>query len=81
MSLDNCLNRDLQLSHDYHFDDEDVGKFSKKTPNMISRGIKRIWDIAAPQGIPSSNRIVEDVERALEAMRRVEKEDARSFQS
>ena len=76
----NSLNRDLQVSHDYHcavtahLDDEDVGKFSKKTPNIISRGIKRIWDIAPPQGIPSSKRIVEDVERALEAMRRVEEE-------
>ena len=80
MPLDNSLNRDLQLSHDYHcavtahLDDDDVGKFSKKTPNTISRGITRIWDIVAPQGVPSSKRIVEDVERALEAMRRVEEE-------
>ena len=57
-----------------HLDDEDVGKFSKKTPNIISRGIKWIWDIAPSQGIPSSKRVVEDVERALEAMRRVEEE-------
>ena len=80
--LDNSLNRDLQVSHDYHcavtahLEDDDERKFSKKTPRFISKGIKRIWD-SDVDGTPSAKRIEEDVQKALESMRTVEEEGGR----
>ena len=80
MPLDNSLNRDLQCSHDYHcavtshLEEDDNRKFSKKTPRRIARGIKRIWDCVGSEGVPSSKRIIEDVVKALSAMRKVEEE-------
>ena len=81
--LDNSLNRDLQVCNDYHcvvtahLNDEDDRKFSKKTPNKISRGIKRIWDSDLPNSVPSSKRINEDVWKALDSMRTVEEEQGK----
>ena len=72
MPLDNSLNRDIQNSHDVHcimtnhLSLEDERRFSKATPNLIERGIKRIWDHA--YGCPDSARILADIERATKAM-------------
>ena len=41
-------------------------RFSFSTPREIARGMKRIWDLK--MGIPSSERIIEDVDLALKAL-------------
>ena len=75
MPLDNSLNNDIQSSHLHHcivtshLPPDDIRKHSLATPNMISRGMTRIWD--NPDGPPSSSRIVHDVLKAIDAMKAV----------
>ena len=72
MPLDNSLNRDIQLSHDHHtimtahLPKDDIRRFSKATPVLIDRGIRRIWDNS--EGTPSGRRVLQDIERATDAM-------------
>ena len=72
MPLDNLLNRDIQLSHDTHcvltnhLPLDDLRRFLKATPNLIDRGVRRIWDHS--EGAPNSKRIVHDIEKAAQAM-------------
>ena len=62
MPLDNSLNRDIRATHDMHcmytnhLHKEDHRRFSKATPNLIDRGIRRIWD--DEEGCPSSKQIL-----------------------
>ena len=78
MPLDNSLNNDVKKNHDFHcaltshlaIDDE--RKFSNTTPKLISRGIRRLVEGHLPDdGVPSSKRIMEDCDRALDSMRTV----------
>ena len=72
MPLDNSLNRDIQNCHDYHciltnhLHRDDFRRFSKATPNLIDRGVRRIWDDEV--GCPGSARILADIEKATNAM-------------
>ena len=78
MPLDDSLNNDVKKQHDFHcaltshlaIDDE--RKFSNTTPKLISRGVRRLVEGHLPEdGVPSSKRIVEDCDRALDSMRTV----------
>ena len=72
MPLDNSLNRDIQLAHDRHciltnhLPKDDIRRFSKAIPNLIDRGVRRIWDHL--HGVPFGSRIVHDIEKAANAM-------------
>ena len=80
MTLDNSLNHDIlhslcfhSLFRHYNLDgegtDEDgrIMLFSYSTPREIARGLKRIWNFQMGETL-SSARIIEDAERALEAL-------------
>ena len=80
MPLDKFLNRDILHSLHIHsifscyiLDGEAINEeeinicFSYSTLMEITRGLKRIWD-SQIEGAPSSARIIEYVERALEAL-------------
>ena len=79
MPLDNSLNRDILYSLRFHcvlshflLDGEGTDKeernvhFSFSTSKEITRGLKRIWE--SKMGIPSSARIIQDVNLALKAL-------------
>ena len=71
MPLDNSLNQDIQLSLSMHcaitahLPDTDSRKFSMRTPNTIHEGISKIW--GAEGNVPSSKRIMQDCDKALDA--------------
>ena len=73
MPLDNSLNADVKRAHDrhvgvtMHLPKDDARKFSNRTPQAISRGIKRIVE-SVDHGCPSSSRIIQDCNKALDAM-------------
>ena len=73
MPLDNSLNADVKRAHDrhvgvtMHLPKDDARKFSNRTPQAISRGIKRIVE-SVDHGCPSSARIIQDCNKALDAM-------------
>ena len=78
MPLDNSLNNDVKIQHDFHcaltshlaIDDE--MKFSNTAPKLILRGIRQLIEgHLLEDGVPSSKRIVEDCNRALDSMRTV----------
>ena len=51
---------------------DDDRKFSMQTPEMISRGVKQLIEGHLPDdGVPSSQRIVNDCDSALDAMRKM----------
>ena len=79
--LDNSLNRDILHSLRIHsilscyiLDGEGTNKeernmrFIYATPREISQVLKDIWD-SQMGGTPSSTKIIEDVDRALEALK------------
>ena len=73
MPLDNSLNNDIQLCLSLHcaitayLDDGDIRKFSFSTPSTIVSGIQRIYNNPASSNVPSSERIVQDCNKALSA--------------
>ena len=73
MPLDNSLNNDIQLALSLHcaitayLDDGDIRKFSFSTPSTIVSGIQRIHNNPASSNVPSSDRIVQDCNKALRA--------------
>ena len=76
MPMDMSLNWDVKSSHNFHcaitsdLDEEDERKFSMKTPKMIARGIKRLFEYHLPaEGVPCSSRIIHDCDQALRAMK------------
>ena len=56
----NFLNADIKRSHDYHcintahLKENNIQKFSMKTPQIISRGIARLFENKWEDGVPSS---------------------------
>ena len=79
MPLDNSLNRDILHSLHIHrifscdildgegTDGEESNmRFSYSIPMEMTQGLKRIWD-SEMGGTPSLSRIIEDVDRPLEA--------------
>ena len=74
MPLDNELNNDIQQSLSLHYaitlelDDYDEKKFSMRTPNEISKGIRRIFQEG---NVPFSNLILQDINKAVIAFRTV----------
>ena len=78
MPLDNSLNNDVKKEHDFHCAltshllISDEKKISDTNPKLILRGIKRLVEGHLPSdGVPSSKRIIEDCDRALDSMRKV----------
>ena len=75
MPLDNALNADIQHSLSLHcaitayLDDNDERKFSMRTPLTIVQGIRRLWGEGG--NVPSSERIMQDCDRALRAFSEV----------
>ena len=75
MPLDNSLNNDIKSSHmnhcmvTGHLNDDDVNKFSMKTPRLIERGVCRIWN--HEDGPPSSERIIHDINQTFDAFMEV----------
>ena len=73
MPLDNSLNADIKRSHDYHCvvtwhcATGDRRKFSMSTPRLIARGIRRLLE-NKDGGVPNSERIMNDCDKALDAM-------------
>ena len=80
MALDNSLNADIKWSRDKyvaltrHLPKDDWRKFCNRTPKSISRGIKRLID-TEDTVCPTSQRIVQDCDKALELMWIVYKAD------
>ena len=79
MPLDNSLNKDILHSLRFHCvlspflldgegtDEEERNmRFSFSPPKEIARGLKRIWE--SKMGIPSSARIIQDVDLALKVL-------------
>ena len=78
MPLDNSLNNDVKIQHNFHcaltshLALTDDRKFSNRTPKSISQGIRRLVEGHLPDdGVPSSRRIIQDCDRALDSMRTV----------
>ena len=80
MPLNNSLNREILHSLCFHSvlrcyildgegtdNKERIMRFSYSTPREIAWGLKRVWD-SKIGGMPSSERIVDDIYRALEAL-------------
>ena len=71
MPLDNSLFRDLRCSFDTHvvltcmLPQDDARRFSKATPKIIIKALKRLWDPETGV-VPSSNRIIQDIKRLKE---------------
>ena len=80
MPLDNSLNADIKRSHDRHciitskLHVKDPRKFSMRTPKLISRGILRLVESEeGEEGVPCSERIMHDCDKALNLMMEVYK--------
>ena len=83
MPLDNSLNNDIIQAHEYHcalsyhLPYNHLAKFSTKTPNWVQKGISRLvdlkdlTDVSGEVGVPSSARIIQDCDRALDSMETV----------
>ena len=73
MPLDNSLNNDIQMSLSLHcaitahLEDDDIRKFSFRTPSTIVSGVKRIYNNPIGSNVPSSKRIMQDCKKALTA--------------
>ena len=74
MPLDNALNDDIQQSLSLYcaitlkLDNNDKRKFSMRTPNETSKGIRRIFQEGK---VPSSNRILQDINNDVITFRTV----------
>ena len=75
MPMDNSLNACLNRSHERHcaitskLHKNDPRKFSLATPKTISRGIRRLFECdEGEEGVPSSSRIIHDVDYAWDSM-------------
>ena len=74
MPMDAHLNKDIHQCVDFHvmltkyLPDDDERKFTKRTPKLMAKSYKRIWDLShGPNaGAPISKRIVEDINRVID---------------
>ena len=72
--MDAHLNEDIHQCVDFHvmltkyLPDDDERKFTKRTPKLMVKSYKRIWDLShGPNaGAPISKRIVEDINRVID---------------
>lgn len=80
MPLDASLNKDIYAELDrhvaltFHLPDDDERKFSRRTPSEQDRGLRRLLDKKFGRtggGVPSSVRIVQDVEKFEDALVRI----------
>ena len=77
MPLDNSLNNDIKSSLNRHccvtshLTRDDKRRFSNSTPKKISEGIHRLMEPEEGEGVPCSERMMHDCDKALESMRKV----------
>ena len=76
--MDNSLDNNLKIQQNFHcaltshLALDDYRKFSNKTPNFISRGIRQLVEGHLPDnGALSSRRIIQDYDQALDSMHTV----------
>ena len=76
--MDETLNRDVYAAVQYHvfltnhLDGDDERKFSMETPSEGSCAYLRVWD-PTTGGCPSSERIIQDVEKVLVSLQKIHK--------